>query len=233
MTRRQPAAPTGAPIVVHRKYRWLKWTGLALVILVVLALVPAGVAQIASIERVLTTQTVEPHDVAIVFGAGLEGDGPGPYLTARLVVARDLYFQGKARVILVSGDHTTPYHDEPGVMQTWLVSQGVPAARIVQDAAGVDTYSTCVRAREIFGVGSAILVTQSYHLPRAIATCRMTGLDAVGVGDDTVRPVYPGLWRSYQVREVAADINMLWQVATHRQPILGPTEDGVHVALGR
>jgi vancomycin permeability regulator SanA len=187
---------------------------------------------IASSGRIVSLDQVEAHDVVIVYGAGLDEGRPSPYLAARLVIARDLFQLGKARVILVSGDNLSEYHNEPEAMKTWLIEQGIPADKIVEDFAGQDTYSTCVRARQVFGITSAILATQTYHLPRAIATCRLVGVDAVGVGDTTVKPDNPGRWLRYEFREALADVNMMYEVVTARRPILGPYEPGVDQALG-
>ena len=215
--------------------RWVRRSVTGLVIaIVVVCISPFVVVGIASAGRQKSVEDVDSHDVAIVFGAGLETDGtPSPYLKARLQVALDLYKAGKAKVILVSGDNLTTYHNEPAAMTKWLVEQGVPDDKIVQDYAGEDTYATCMRAKVIFGVTSAILVSQAYHMPRAISTCRMLGVDAVGVGDTSVKADRPGVWWKYWFRELPADANMLWEVVTHRQPILGSYETGVDHALGR
>lgn len=214
--------------------KWGRRVALSFILLVVLGcLSPYLVVWGASAGRFTTLDDVEPHDVAIVFGAGLFGDQPSPYLRGRLVMARDLYATGKAQVLLLTGDNLTRYHNEPEVMRTWLIEYGVPADRIVTDHAGEDTYSSCVRATKIFGVDKAILVTQTYHMPRAIATCRLVGLDVVGVGDDTVREQNPVSWSRYRLREIPAIANMLFEVVSKREPILGPYETSVDTALGR
>ena len=220
----------------HKKKapRWVRRLVMSMIIVVIVVCIsPFAIVGIASAGRQKSVDKVGAHDVAIVFGAGLDGDQPSPYLRARLQVALDLYTAGKAKVILVSGDNLTISHNEPWVMTQWLVNQGVPASKIVQDFAGEDTYSTCMRAKEIFGVTSAILVSQAYHMPRAITTCRLLGVDAVGVGDTTVKADRPGVWWKYWLRELPADANMVWEVVTHRQPILGPHETSVDQALGR
>lgn len=204
-----------------------------LIVALVAGLGPLAVVRLMAVGRINSVADVAPHDVAIVFGAGLAGNGPSPYLAARLQVARDLFNAGKVRVILVSGDNLSVSHDEPTVMMNWLTAQGIPADKIVRDFAGQDTYSTCVRARRIFGLASAVLVSQTYHLPRAIATCRLTGLDAVGVGDETVKANDPSRWRRYEFREWLADINMAYEVLSRRVPVLGEPETGVADALGR
>ena len=110
---------------------------------------------------------------AIVFGAGLWRDGsPSPVLQDRVATAADLYFSGKVKKILMSGDNRFIYYNEPGAMKKFALSLGVPEEDIVLDYAGRRTYDTCYRARAIFGLKEAILVTQSFHLPRALILCR-------------------------------------------------------------
>ena len=94
----------------------------------------------------------------------------------------------------------TRFYNETDGMRDYLIEKGVPAAKVVGDYAGFDTYDSCVRARRIFGVSRAIVVTQTYHLPRALATCRAIGLDAWGVGDETVKTkdIAEILWESVQ-----------------------------------
>ncbi|HRU10590.1 MAG TPA: ElyC/SanA/YdcF family protein, partial [Thermoanaerobaculia bacterium] len=132
-------------------------------------------------------------DVTLVLGAGLTPSGrPSPYLAARLDVAKALLDAGKTQVILVSGDNRTEDYDEPTAMRDYLVGQGVPAWRIVLDFAGRDTYDSCARAQRIFGVDQLLVVSQGYHVPRAVATCRALGLDAEAVGDWSVEPLSNG-----------------------------------------
>jgi vancomycin permeability regulator SanA len=203
-----------------------------IVIGLIIGLIPFAVVGVASLNRLPTIEEVEPHDVVIVYGAGLWGDGPSAYLAARLRVALELFEAGKVRVILVSGDYLWEGHNEPGAMKQWLIERGVPEAKIVQDFAGSDTYATCLRAKQIFGVESAILVSQSYHLPRAVATCRLIGLDAVGVGDSTVKDWGRLRWYIYVAREIPAIVKMAIDLLIQRQPIMGEPESGVTDALG-
>ena len=226
------AAETTAP---KKKRRWLRRLVTSVIILgLLVGLGPMVTVRIASAGRLHSVDDVAAHDVAIVYGAGLSAyDQPSPYLAARLAIARDLYEAGKVKVIMVSGDNLTIEHNEPAAMINWLVKHGIPANKIVADYAGQDTYATCVRADRIFGVKSAILVSQTYHLHRAVATCRMVGLDAVGVGDESVRADWPMMWLTYQLREVLADIKMVFEVITGHETILGEHEDGVDKALGR
>ncbi|WP_433719844.1 SanA/YdcF family protein [Actinoplanes sp. CA-051413] len=182
--------------------------------------------------HVYTVAAVPAAPVALVLGAEVYPDGnPSPFLAARLEIARQLLAAGKVRAILVSGDHMDWGYNEPGAMFQWLVDRGVPSQRIVLDHAGFDTYDSCARAREVFGVSKAVVVTQSYHIDRAVALCRRLGVDATGVGDDTVR-IYREPWRNSVVRERGAVVKALADVVSGRDPVfLGPREPGVETAL--
>ncbi|MGL4831092.1 MAG: SanA/YdcF family protein [Propionibacteriaceae bacterium] len=173
------------------------------------------------------------RDVAIVFGASVLAPGaPSPYLEGRLHTALELYQAGKVKVILVSGDNATRYYDEPTTMRNWLIERGVPDADVVGDFAGFDTYDTCVRAKQIFGVTSATLVTQSYHVPRALATCAAVGVEAIGVGDTSVRSSQrASVWYWGMARELAAAWKMGVDLVSKRTPTLGNPEPGVREAL--
>jgi vancomycin permeability regulator SanA len=129
--------------------------------------------------RRTTTGRAPARPVAVVLGAGLRRDGrPSHLLARRLDVAADLYHRGTVDAVLVTGAD-----DEPAAMRRYLLTAGVPAVKIVEDDAGFRTWDSCVRAHEVYGVRSAIVVTQAFHLPRAVVLCRAAGIDAVGVGD--------------------------------------------------
>lgn len=201
--------------------------------LVIVGLVPTAAALIIGGTRLSTTGDVPTQPVAIVFGAATFANGqPSPFLRARLDLARQLFDQGSVRAILVSGDNRRADYNEPDAMRNYLIAHGVPAGKVVADYAGFDTYSTCVRARRIFAVTQAILVSQSYHLPRAVTTCRAVGVDAWGVGDDSARQ-YSELWWQGTVREVPGNTKLAVDLLTNRQPVLGRPETGITEALSR
>ena len=102
----------------------------------------------------------------------------------RVETAVQLYLAGKVDKLLLSGDNRVKEYDEPGRMMDYALARGVPAEDIQPDYAGRRTYDTCYRAREVFGLTSAVLVTQEFHLPRALFTCERLGLDVVGVAAD-------------------------------------------------
>jgi vancomycin permeability regulator SanA len=107
----------------------------------------------------------------------------------------------------------------------------VPTGKVVLDHAGFDTYDSCVRVNKVFGVRQAIVVTQSYHLPRAVTLCRRVGIDATGVGDETMK--HSGTpWRISSTREHGACVKAVYDVVSGRDPVwLGRRETGVDEAL--
>lgn len=176
-------------------------------------------------SRIFSPTAVPARAVAIVFGAGLWRDGsPTPVLQDRVTTAVDLYHAGKVKKLLLSGDNRFVDYNEPAAMKRIALSLGVPEEDIVLDYAGRRTYDTCYRAGAIFGVTQAVLVTQAFHLPRAVYTCNQLGVDAVGVRAD--RRAYPRVSRFYwNVRELFATLTALLDVhILHPLPVLGAPE---------
>jgi len=194
-------------------------------ILLLILTLPTLVSWLFARSKVFSIEKVAASRTAIVFGAGLYRDGsPSPVLRDRVATAVDLYNAGKVTKLLLSGDNSTIFYNEPESMKAYALSLGVPADDIVLDYAGRRTYDTCFRARSIFGLKDAILVTQDYHLPRALLTCNALGLSSVGVKAD--RRVYlkrsSAFWR---MREVPATAIAKWQVWISKpQPVLGTNE---------
>ncbi len=171
--------------------------------------------------------------VALVLGAQVYPDGtPSAFLAARLDLAHRLYRAGKVRVILVSGDNMAVEYNEPDAMRNYLINAGVPAEHVIADYAGFDTYDSCARAKRIFNVAELVMVTQSYHLPRAVATCRALGVAATGVGDETARQ-FTEPWRRGTIRDQVACVKTVIDLITRRDPVLGPLETSVTEALAK
>ncbi|MBM3188309.1 MAG: hypothetical protein FJZ90_06245 [Chloroflexi bacterium] len=170
--------------------------------------------------RIHTTESVPARSVAIVFGAGYWPDGTlSPVLEDRVHTAAELYRLGKAEKLLMTGDNSTRYYNEPQQMRLYAQQLGVPDEDIVLDYAGRRTYDSCYRARRIFRVTEAILVTQHYHLDRALFTANALGMDVVGVAAD--RRPYLYIQR-YWWRELLATSLAWWEVTVSRpEPILG------------
>lgn len=120
----------------------------------------------------------------IVLGCRVNGDDPSACLEERLQKALELHSSGAVRRLLLSGDHGTVGYDEVNAMRDWLLARGVPAEDVFLDHAGFDTWDSMVRARDVFQVCDAIIITQRFHLPRAVYLARAAGLDAVGMAAD-------------------------------------------------
>jgi SanA protein len=195
--------------------------GLGLAVLIL----PRLITALYSLPRIYSLENAPSQPVAIVFGAGLWRDGtPTNILRDRIATAADLFFSGKVQKILMSGDNRFIDYNEPGAMREYALNLGVPDSVIVLDYAGRRTYDTCFRANAIFGIQKAILVTQSFHLPRAIYTCNALGLNAIGVPSDK-QDYRLGSQIYWNLREIPATLTALVDVhLLHTQPVLGQPE---------
>lgn len=157
--------------------------------------------------------------VALIPGAAILDGKPSPIFIDRVDAAIELYKMWKVSKILVSGDNSTVSHNEVNPVRLYLLSKGIPDQDIFLDHAGFDTYSTLYRARDIFGVTSVLVTTQSFHLPRAIFIARELGLQAYGVNSDSGHI----LFHNY-VREVFSDEKAAFDLFFHTKPkFLGDT----------
>ncbi|MEU1427206.1 ElyC/SanA/YdcF family protein [Nocardia sp. NPDC005746] len=178
-----------------------------------------------------SVESAPSADVAIVLGAEVKANGkPSDYLKARLDLGRRLLEAGKVKALLLTGDNGRSTYDEPTAMRAYLIEQGVPAAKIALDYAGFSTHESCVRAHDIFGVTSAIAVTQDFSLPRTIALCRAAGIDTVAVGDDTMP--HTTVYRQNWLREQLADTKAVYSILLHPEPTFrGAQESSVRDAM--
>ncbi|BAZ16615.1 hypothetical protein NIES4071_84930 [Calothrix sp. NIES-4071] len=168
-------------------------------------------------RRFTEVAKVPTQKVAVVFGAGIRPDNtPTPMLADRVTAAVDLYKLGRVQKILMTGDNSSIDYNEVMVMQNYAVSQGVPVEDITLDHAGFSTYESCYRAKEIFGVKEAILVTQNFHLPRAVYTCRQLGIEATGLGTPDWGSYSKKTVSFYTFREQVSTIKALWEVHVTR-----------------
>ncbi|MFJ9742627.1 vancomycin high temperature exclusion protein [Streptomyces sp. NPDC101166] len=195
----------------------------------VLGLLPSTWLYVSTADRLRTTADAPRTDVAVVFGAGLWRGGPSPYLARRLDAAAELYRDGRVKVVLVTGDNSREDYDEPDAMRTYLTRHGVPGARIVSDYAGFDTWDSCVRAKKIFGVDRAVLISQGFHIRRAVALCREAGVESYGIG---VSDEHDATWYYGGTREIFAAGKAALDALFEPDPrFLGPREPGVAQAL--
>ncbi|MFF9024407.1 SanA/YdcF family protein [Streptomyces eurythermus] len=218
--------------------RWARWPRTragrrrllwALMAGCVLALLPATWLRLSTADRLRTTADVPRAEVAVVFGAGLWHGKPSPYLAHRLDAAVTLYRAGRIEVVLVTGDNSREDYDEPDAMRSYLTAHGVPDRRIVSDYAGFDTWDSCVRAKRIFGVDRAVLISQDFHIRRAVALCEAAGVDSYGVG---VAAEHDVTWYYGGTRELFAAGKAALDAVFRPDPrFLGPREPGVTRAL--
>lgn len=215
----------------HALHTWLVkyWLRLVILVCVVVILVVAPLVYTYASTRNQRydllgqpANMVPYHKVAIVFGAGILSNGqPTPYLSNRIRTAVALYKAGKVHILLMSGDNSRKSHNEPTVMKNYAEKLGVPASAIREDYAGFNTYDSCYRAHYIFKLNDATLVSQGYHLPRAMVTCAGLGVKNIGViathpaRDFTV---------NYILREFLSTDKMAVQLTFRPQPaVLGPS----------
>jgi len=149
-------------------------------------------------------------DYIIVFGAGLKpGNMPSDILADRIITAVSLYNAGKGSKILMSGDSVDDNHDEVEVMSAYAENLGVKTEDILKDEKGYDTYSTCWRAKNIFGINNATLITQEYHMNRALYICNNVGINSYGVTSDL--NIYKDI-KKFKIRESFAFLKSFFEV---------------------
>jgi SanA protein len=164
-----------------------------------------------------TVSAVPETQVALLLGASVVRGEPSPILARRADMTVALYESGHVSKILITGDSRTRSHDEVTPMREYLLAAGIPAKDIFLDHAGFDTYSSVYRSREIFRAQSLTIVTQDFHLPRALWVARRLGLNAYGVVAGADGSLYD------YVREIPASVKALFDVFLGRQPqYLGP-----------
>lgn len=182
----------------------------SVLLLAVLVLVGINVWTVLSVKPHIepmpaaAAESGQTYDCIIVLGASVYADGTlSPILENRVDAAIELYNQGVAPVIVMSGDGRASNYDEPTTMKEYAIGQGVPADAIYCDPGGYHTYDTMWRVHNVFGASSALVVTQEYHLYRAVYDARGVGMDAVGAVSDA--GTYDDqLW--YDVRECAGRV---------------------------
>jgi len=208
---------------ILRLVRWIalrKWWFIGIgIVLFVLLVGPTAYAGLTTRHDRFVAATVPVSKIAIVFGAGVEPDGqPTPYLARRIDTAVRLYHADKVQVILMTGDNSTSHHNEPVAMKRYAERRGVPAGDITLDYAGFNTYDSCYRARAIFGVREATLVTHGYHLPRAIMTCESLGVRSRGVAAENAGTAGRDFSLNYLARELVSTDKAFWQIVFKPQP---------------
>lgn len=155
---------------------------LVLIIIIILIALGINLFVIASTKENIITEDEAKEigniDCIIILGAGVRGNNPSPMLEDRLLQGIELYKQGVAKKIIMSGDHGSKDYDEVNVMKNYAIEHGVPSEDIFMDHAGFSSYESMYRAKEIFGVNRVIVITQKYHLYRSLYIAEKLGLEA-------------------------------------------------------
>ncbi|MBC7298296.1 MAG: YdcF family protein [Demequina sp.] len=201
---------------LHPRYRWIVVAAVALPTLVA---APWGYVRIVTVSSIHAAGSpVEHADAALVLGARVYADGrPSRFLRERVEVGVELHRAGAVDRLIMSGDgEDSSGFGEPSVMRRVAEEMGVPPEAIVEDPLGVDTYSSCMRAREVYGATSVVVATQEFHIPRAVWLCDQAGLEAQG-SYPPVRLTKSTVWGN--VREVAAVGKAVMDVARGRSPL--------------
>lgn len=175
-------------------------------------------------------EDLEPHDVGLVLGTSpiLRGGWKNPFFEARMNAAAQLFREGKVRHLLVSGDNGQKRYDEPTAMRDALVARGVPAEVVTLDYAGFRTLDSVERARSVFGLKDAVIITDDFHLPRALFLARAKGLGATGYRPEPV----PWKWsKKTRVREMLSRVKACLDIYVLRtKPRFGGPREEIRVA---
>lgn len=193
---------------------------LSLALAAVVVLAGVNVYVCGSAGQHISDGTGETADCILVLGCMVYSDGrPSFMLRDRLDAAIALYKAGAAPKLLMSGDHGTDTYDEVNTMKDYAIAQGVPSEDIFMDHAGFNTYDSLYRARDVFGAEKVIVVTQKYHLYRAVYIGNSLGLETVGVPAEEI--TYSG-WQFRELRETLARVKDFAQCVTRPLPtVLG------------
>jgi len=202
---------SGQPI---RKFSLRKWCKVViaffLVMLVVLFLIILRV-QTKYSDKIISSENLEPPNIALVFGAGLKAKGqPSAVLEDRVLTAIKLYQENKVGKFIMSGDEDQAEgHNEVEAMKNFALEQGLPEDAILLDGHGKSTYESCRRIKDEFGFTEIILITQKYHLHRALYLCNELGVNAQGIAAED-RGYANQL--KFSIREWAASLHAWWQM---------------------
>lgn len=209
-------------LLARRRLRIVLLAAAAVAATLVLVIGAVNAYVVTSVPGATSNIARLPHaQVALVPGALVQPDGRmSAMLADRVTQALALWRAGKVDRILVSGDHGTWRYDEPDTMRDALLADGVPGRDIFTDDAGFDTWATMVRARKVFQVHTAIVVTQGFHMPRALFLAQHAGLHAWGLTADLHN--YGSQEQRSAVRELLARVKAVGQVALDTKVILGP-----------
>ena len=187
-----------------------------IIIILILIIVLINTYMILSTKtKIVKANKLSEADCILVLGAGVRRTGPSPMLEDRLKTAIELYNKGIAPKILVSGDHEHDDYDEVNVMKNYLKENGIPSEDIFMDHAGLSTYDSIYRAKKIFKASKIVIVTQKYHLYRALYIANSIDLNAYGVSANKQKYAFQA---KRDIREIAARIKDFFQCILKPEP---------------
>ena len=202
----------------QHKRQWVALVTLLVLAPLVATIAVRGFSALQAHGRIFAAASVPQRPVAIIFGAQVYPSGRlSAMLADRVTTGAELYHAGKVQALLLTGDNSEATYNEPEAMRQYALNLGVPDEAITLDYAGFRTYDSCYRAQAIYGVTDAILVTQAFHLPRALFLCEALGVRASGVAADR-RVFAPRLTFYWNAREVFATLAAAWDVVV-AQPV--------------
>jgi vancomycin permeability regulator SanA len=215
------AVDTAQTRMQQKQKRRLLWTVIIVGIAALLGIaaffsIQAYVKNFAKPFIINDVQDAPEAGAIMVLGAFVDSGGrPSLVLRDRLDYGYELYAQGRAAKIIVSGDHGQKEYNEVAAMRDYLIEKGVPREDIFMDHAGFNTYDSMYRAKEIFGVESLLIATQEFHISRSVYIARKLGIDAYGYPSPD-RSIFR--MRTFKLRESLARVKAVWDVLVERQP---------------
>lgn len=189
---------------------WLRKIFLLAVVFAVISSIIVVRVQIKYRGRIIGENEIIPPQIGLIFGAGLRAKGePSAVLEDRILLASRLYQSGRIGKFILSGDNSSVNHNEVQAMKNFALSQGLPESALIEDHAGLSTFESCARVKKVWDLNKVVLLTQKYHLRRALYLCNELGVDAVGVAAEN-RGYKSQL--KFSLREWLASLQAFWQV---------------------
>ncbi|MFA5935354.1 MAG: ElyC/SanA/YdcF family protein [Patescibacteria group bacterium] len=160
-----------------------------------------------------TDSVVDKAQVAIVLGAAVTNGQPSDALNDRLLVGEELYRKGKVEKILITGDDGGFHSDEISIMHKFLLDREIPPDAIIVDGKGYRTYESCRRAKQEYNIETAVVVTQRFHMGRALYLCNALGIESVGVTSDL--QTYVRI-KAFWIRDLLSSVKAFWEINRDR-----------------
>lgn len=176
--------------------KYLKITLISIIIIIIVTNIIVVTTTTNNLVDIDKVKDLEDIDCILILGAGIKGNNPSPMLEDRLLSGISLYQTKVSSKILVSGDREKEDYDEVNVMKNYLVARKIPSQDIFMDHLGISTYDSIYRAKHIFKVNKIIIITQKYHLHRALFIAKHLNIEAYGIASN------PRKYTNQNIREI-------------------------------